>query len=51
MKLSDKLPQDENLKAIIIQLRKLKRNQKLLADIFKPETYNDKPNSSNNVSK
>jgi hypothetical protein len=42
MKLTDKLPKDETLKAIIKQLRKLKKNQKMLNDLFKPETYNDK---------
>ncbi|MCG2611520.1 hypothetical protein LZZ90_08365 [Flavobacterium sp. SM15] len=48
MKLTDKLPANPELRAIIIQLRKLKRNQKLLAELFKLETYSETTNTNDN---
>ena len=48
MKLTDKLPEDETLRKIIIELRKLKRNEKMLNDLFNPETYNEPTNTTKN---
>lgn len=48
MKLTDKLPEDETLRKIKIELRKLKRNEKMLNCLFNPETYNEPTNTIEN---